>query len=344
MPFDNTDTYQQPLNTAAVTGQTISSQKHNILNKDHKDALTTRASKAVVAALTVTVTTLSNAFNTHVSGAFTNLKTAFETHVSASATNVHKASQVSFTPQAGVSATTVQAAIVQAASMGGGGGSGGGGAGYQLTSEKGQNNGYAPLGASGKIPAAHLPTLAGGVNLGNVISEPLSGVAQTWNKPVNLKFIEVMIWGAGGDGMQTGTNKQGGGAGGFARKKIDAVSLPSSLSYYADYTAKKSVFGNTATPSLSVEAPFGGNGAITTVGAFSLFADNGGGQTLNIGKDNESIQGGNGSLNRGGKPYLDIGLPPFIENGVIFEGNGFACGGVGVTGGGLGYIVIKEYF
>jgi hypothetical protein len=56
--------------------------------------------------------------------------------------------------------------------------------GVQLTSQRGAANGYAPLDATSKVPAANLPTLASGVASVNGLTGVVSGLEQTSKKGV----------------------------------------------------------------------------------------------------------------------------------------------------------------
>lgn len=156
----------------------------------------------------------------------------------------------------------------------------------------------------------------------------------TWVKPANLLYAEVEVQ-AGGGGSTAASGRGGGGGGGYAKRIINATSLPTSVAISVGMpvtgaNGQGSDFGGIvrATPGLVNTGNAGGLGGIGIGGDFNVAGGQGSYYT-------------NPSLPGGGDSFLG-GITAPSSNGRDY---GSGAGGFSgpATAGGKGIVIVTEY-
>lgn len=172
-----------------------------------------------------------------------------------------------------------------------------------------------------------------------------------WTKLAGLKYIEIEVVGAGGDGaagVDSGTSDTGGGGGGgggYARKLIRADALGSTENILVASTGASSSFGSHASASSGSNGSSitGGAGGTGSSGDINIAGGAGQSWTGNTANNATGSSGGSSALGGGGLGSTGAGA-----NGGSYGGGGAGGGSSGGSNAGgtgaSGVVIVKEYF
>lgn len=167
--------------------------------------------------------------------------------------------------------------------------------------------------------------------------------SSTWNKPANLKYVVVEVWGGGGGG---GSNTSAGGTGGTssfgahcsasggAGGTSGAVGGAGGIGSNGDFNLRGTQGGNLDASRYGGSggaAPRGGGGAATAAGS----EPGGGGGS---GVANSGLGGG------GGYAIKTIIASSLGSSETVTVGAAGAAGGASAFAGAIGYVNVTEYF